>query len=143
MSELHRRAVQLLARREHSRAELERKLAPHGAREEINLVLDELAAAGLQSDRRFAEAWLRSHCERFGAARLRRELRDKGLAAELIENSMDELGDDEEARAHDVWRRKFAVAPADARAWAKQARFLQGRGFDGDTIRKVLKRQSP
>ncbi len=138
MSSLRQRAISLLARREHTRVELIRKLSPHGTSEEIDTVLNELARTGLQSDARFAESYVRSQSARLGAARLRQSLRTKGVATELIESGLVDLPDEME-RAHEVWTNKFAAAPADAREWAKQARFLQGRGFSSDVIRKLLK----
>ncbi|MDX9993938.1 MAG: recombination regulator RecX [Rhodocyclaceae bacterium] len=138
MSELHARAVRLLARREHTRAELARKLAPHGTPEDIDTVLNTLAATGLQSDARFAESYVRSQAGRLGAARLRQALRTKGVAGELIDAQVTELPDETE-RARAVWQRKFPAPPADAREWAKQARFLQGRGFSVEVIRRLLK----
>ena len=138
MNELRQRAVRLLARREHTRAELARKLAPHGTQNEIDSVLNELARAGLQSDARFAESYVRAQAARLGAARLRRTLRQKGIDGELAEAHVAELPDELE-RARTVWTKKFAVPPADTREWARQARFLQGRGFSVETIRKLLK----
>jgi regulatory protein len=142
VNELRKKAIGLLARREHTRAELARKLAPHGTGEEIDTVLNELSQAGLQSDARVAASVLRSQSERFGSARLRQTLRNKGIAAELIEAQIADPSNalpDELERARAVWRKKFAAAPADAREWAKQARFLQGRGFSAELIRKLLK----
>ncbi len=138
MSELYSRAVRLLARREHTRAELARKLAPHGTEEEIDTVLNELARSGLQSDARFAESYLRSQAGRLGGARLRQSLRQKGVCVDLVQAQVKDLPD-ELARARSVWQKKFATVPADAKEWAKQARFLQGRGFSSEIIRKLLK----
>jgi len=138
VSELRKRAIRLLARREHTRAELTGKLAPHGSEEEIETVLNELARAGLQSDARFAESWLSGQAGRLGAARLRQTLRRKGVAADLIDAQVATLPDELE-RARQVWTRKFVAPPADHDDWARQARFLQGRGFSGDVIRQLLK----
>ena len=142
MNELRSRAIKLLARREHSRAELARKLAPLGTPEEIDAVLNELARTGLQSDARFAASYLRSQAARLGTARLRQTLRGKGIDAELIAAQVADLSaelPDELERARAVWQKKFAAPPADAREWAKQARFLQGRGFSVELIRRLLK----
>ncbi len=138
--ELRQRSLRLLARREHTRAELARKLSALGTPEDIDNVLNELAQAGLQSDARFAESYVRSQGARLGTARLRQTLRSKGVAIELAEAQLarTELPDELE-RARAVWAKKFAAAPADAREWAKQARFLQGRGFSAEIIRKLLK----
>jgi regulatory protein len=138
VNELRQRAVRLLARREHTRVELARKLSPHGTPEEIDTVLNELARTGLQSDARFAESYVRSQSARLGAARLRQALRTKGVATELIETGLVDLPDEME-RAREVWTKKFAAPPSDAREWAKQARFLQGRGFSSEVIRRLLK----
>jgi regulatory protein len=137
---LRQRAIRLLARREHTRAELASKLAAHGTAEEIASVLTELARAGLQSDTRFAESYVRSHAARLGAARLSRTLRTKGVDVALIESQLKNTElPDEMARATIVWTKKFSAPAADAREWAKQARFLQGRGFSAETIGKLLK----
>ncbi|MHB1429647.1 MAG: recombination regulator RecX [Rhodocyclaceae bacterium] len=138
MNELRQRAVRLLARREHTRAELARKLAAHGTPEEIDTVLNELARSGLQSDARFAESYLRSQGERLGAARLRQTLRQKGVAPDLIADHVEDLPDELD-RARAVWQKKFSAAPADRSDWARQARFLQARGFSAEIIRKLLK----
>lgn len=140
---LRARALRHLARRDHSRAELTRKLAPHGSAEEIDAVLDRMRDLELQSDQRMAESWIRSHAERFGKTRLRHELARRGVARELIERALaGEEVTNEEERARAVWRAKFDAPPKDAREWARQARFLNGRGFDAATIRAVL-REAP
>ena len=139
-NELRQQAVRLLARREHTRAELARRLAVHGTQEEIDAVLAELQAAHLQSDDRAAEGYVRSHAARLGASRLRQDLKARGVADELIEAQLAQgVMPDELERARTVWSRKFSAAPADAREWARQARFLQGRGFASDIIRQALK----
>jgi regulatory protein len=138
VNELRRRAIGLLARREHSRAELARKLVGGGSQEEINTVLAQLQTEGLLSDARCAEAYVRSHAERFGTAKLRQNLRAKGIGDDLSESQLAALPDEFE-RARAVWARKFGAPPRDAREWARQARFLQGRGFAGDVIRRLLK----
>ena len=137
---LRQRAIKLLARREHTRVELARKLAPHGTSEEIDIVLNELAGAGLQSDARFAESYVKSRAARLGGARLRQTLRTRGVAAELIDSQLQQAElPDETERARAVRARKFPLPPADVREWAKQARFLQARGFSSEIIRKLLK----
>jgi len=140
MNTLRGRAIKLLARREHSRAELAKKLAALGTPEEINAVLDQLEHTGLLSDARMAAAYVRGHALRFGAAKLNHSLRIKGISSELIEASLSQEGiADESVRAAALWRRKFADRPRDAREWARQARFLQSRGFSTDIIRRLLK----
>lgn len=138
--DLRQKAIRLLARREYSRQELARKLSSLGPTELVEIVLNELEQRGLQSDARFVESWVRSHGARFGAAKVRQTLRGKGLAGELVDAQL-ALADlpDETSRAREVWAKKFSAAPADGREWARQARFLQSRGFATDVIRRVLK----
>jgi len=138
VNDLKKRAIACLARRDHSRAELARKLAAHGSEEEIEPVLQDLERQGLLSDARFADAYLRSRAGQRGDARLRQDLRTKGVAGELIDERLAELADELE-RARAVWSRKYGAAPADGKEWARQARFLQGRGFSAETIRRLLK----
>jgi regulatory protein len=138
VNELRRKAIGLLARREHSRAELARKLAADGTEEDIVTVLAQLETEGLLSDARAAAAYVRSHGARLGAGRLRQDLRARGLDPAIAAGEIGELGSEIE-RARAVWQKKFGEAPADAREWARQARFLQSRGFATDVIRRVLK----
>jgi regulatory protein len=139
-NELRQQAIRLLARREHTRVELARKLASLGTREEIDALLAELEASHLQSDSRTAEAWLRGNAARLGASSLRHTLKSRGLATELIEEQIAQADlPDEMERARAIWSRKFSVAPASAKDWARQARFLQSRGFASDIVRRLLK----
>ena len=133
------RALRWLANREHSRAELERKLAPHEEEPgQLQRTLDELQARGFISDARTAESVLHRRAARLGAGRLRQELQAKGLDPALIAQVMEPLKDTELARAQEVWRRKFDQPPQDATERARQSRFLAARGFGGEVIRKVL-----
>ncbi len=129
----------MLARREHSRAELTRKLSTDGTLEDIQAMLDKLEQSGLLSDARFAESFVSSRAARFGTAKLRHSLRAKGVSDEVIAAALPADADSEMERARDVWRRKFGAAPDDRADYARQARFLQGRGFSSDVIRKVLR----
>lgn len=138
---LRRRALDLLARREYSRAELACKLARQGAAPaQVAAVLDECAAQGLQSDARFAEALVASRVRRGqGALRIRRELAERGVAEALIEAALAGAGADWCALAREVYRRKYGAEPAaDWPERARRARFLGYRGFDADVIREVL-----
>lgn len=137
---LRQKALRLLALREHSRAELARKLAGLGTPGEVEATLDRMAELGLQSDRRFAESWVRSKAGRFGTARLRMDLARRGVDADTIAAVLSEAdsGTDIE-RARAVWAAKFGTLARDRREWARQARFLQGRGFSTDVIAKLLK----
>ena len=131
-----------MARREHSRHELARKLA--GAdRDELAALLDELEAKNWLSDRRFAESYVADHRRREGAVKLAHALRQRGIAEDLIVDVLSALnaghGDESEvARARNVWRKKFAAPPNSPSERAKQMRFLQGRGFSIETIRRAM-----
>ena len=136
------RAVALLARRDHSRAELARKLARYLGEEnadDIGAVLDELERNGLLSDQRFARAVTRSRSQRFGDARIRRDLHRFGVCDETSAAALKSLEQSEVARARVVQAKRFAELPASIVERAKQARFLQSRGFSLDTIMAVLR----
>ena len=137
---LRERALRHLARRDHSRAELARKLAAHGDADQIDAVIERMGELGLQSDTRYAEAFVRGKAGRFGASRLRSELARRGIDRDLIDEAIaGECVESEAERARAVLRGRFTEPPADAREWARQARFLQTRGFAPDLIRKLLK----
>ena len=136
---LRERALRLLARREHSRAELARKLQAHaGPENELEALLDELARRKLLSDERYAEARARVLSRRFGAARIARDLRASGVEEHLAERALNAARATEAERARDVWRRKFRTPPTTREERAKQMRFLQSRGFSFDAIRAVV-----
>lgn len=136
---LRERALDLLARREHSRAELARKLGSHAAdREALETLLDELARRGWLSDARFAEALVHDRQARFGSVRLAHELRQRGVPEDLIREQLDALRASELQRARRVWQQKFGRLPADARERARQMRFLTQRGFPLEVIRRIL-----
>jgi regulatory protein len=134
------RALKLLSMREHSRAELERKLKAHEQEPgTLKRALDELQARGFIDEQRVAESVLNRRAPKLGAGRIRQELQAKGLDAERVALAVASLKGTELERAREVWRRKFGEPPADANARAKQARFLAARGFSGDVIARVLK----
>ena len=139
------RAVALLARREHSRAELARKLSRYqatgGGRSQIEAALDQLEAKGMLSNARFATAMIRSRGERFGAARIRQELRQHGIDPDLTQRSLDQLKLSEHERARAVWRKKYGVGAKDEAERARQIRFMTARGFSPDVILRVIKGQ--
>lgn len=133
------RALQYLARREHSRVELARKLTATGiGADELNLLLDSLQAERLLSDARYAEAYVAECAPRYGNLALIDALRQRGVDDEVISRALDCV-DDEGSRAESVWRKRFSAAPANRAEAAKQARFLAGRGFSSETIAAMLK----
>lgn len=133
------RALRLLGGREHSRAELERKLASHEQEPgQLRKVLDELQAKGFISDERVVESVINRRAAKLGVGRIRQELKAKGLGEELVGQAMEQLRGSELERARAVWRGKFGEPPADVAARARQARFLMARGFSGDVVRRIL-----
>lgn len=136
------RALRLLAQREHSRKELETKLARH-VEEGDNLpaILDELEAKNFIDPERVAASVVYRRAPRMGTQRVLQELRSKGLDDALIKATAAELQATEYERAKAVWQGKFGSRePASSpQEKARQMRFLAARGFSGDVVRKVLK----
>ncbi len=141
-----------MARREYSRAELRGKLLPHVQTDadfeqaspvNLDALLDDLAARGWLSDARAATQLVHAKRSRFGTQRITHELRQKGIAEELISAALPELKDSELAAAREVWKKKFGTAPQDEKEKAKQVHFLQSRGFSMDAIFKVLRTSDP
>jgi regulatory protein len=136
---LKARAVAYLSRREHSRLELQRKLSAYSDDPtEIESVLDELQRTHWQSDQRYAQAYVHRTAGRQGAQRILGALRQQGVPDEQLADLQDTLRETESQRARAVWQRKFSALPLDARDYARQYRFLAGRGFSADAIRGVL-----
>jgi regulatory protein len=149
---LHARALQYLARREYSRAELRSKLLPHAQANDdfeqavdssgqanLDALLDDLTARGWLSDVRAVSQLVHAKRSRFGTQRITHELRQKGIAEELISEALPQLKETELEAARVVWQRKFGTAPQDEKEKAKQVRFLQSRGFSLDAIFTVLR----
>ncbi|HEY0825420.1 MAG TPA: recombination regulator RecX [Ramlibacter sp.] len=134
------RALKLLAAREHSRRELERKLAAHEEEPgQLKQALDDLQARGFIDEQRVVDSVVHRRAGRLGAGRIKQELQAKGLDPERVALAVASLRGSELERAREVWRRKFGEPPRDAAERAKQARFLAARGFGGDVIQRVLK----
>lgn len=137
---LRARALRLLARREHTRAELRARLEADGAEAaELEAVLEEFSRCGWISDTRVLEQVAHARRARFGSNRIRQELLAKGVPDDLVDAAMPELteGDIDAARA--IWRRKFGEAPGNAAERARQLRFLQSRGFSLDVALRVVR----
>jgi len=136
VDQLKARALRYLVRREHSRDELARKLAPHAASKEIlEGTLNWLESTNKLSNQRFAE--IRAHilARKYGAARIRQDLKSKGVSEEIAERTVAEL--DDVAKAKEILARKYRVPATSREERARRARFLQGRGFSYDTIRAL------
>lgn len=172
---LKARAIALLAQREHSRSELQRKLLrlarqqdekDRAARREagadvldggtevesgdndidpsavnhaaaVEALLDWLQANRYLSEARFVESRINARAQRYGNLRIKQELLQHGVAPDA--NSLRVLKDSEFDRARQVWQRKFGEIATEAAARAKQMRFLAGRGFSPEVIRKVVR----
>jgi regulatory protein len=132
--------MRFLARREHTRVELKRKLEARAQEgENVEAVLDDLARRGWLSDARFAEQAIRAKARRFGPMKLAHYLRSKGVGDEAIEAGLRGAGADGVASVEAVWKSRFRAPPANEREKLRQVRFLQGRGFPVDDIFKFLK----
>ncbi len=136
---MREKALRLLARRDHSRAELVRKLGEDGNQDALAALLTRFEECGLLSDARFAEQFVSARSQRFGARRLQHELKLRGVPEEASTAALASVEQDEVTRARAVWARKFDAVPHDAKSRARQARFLQSRGFSADSIHKVLR----
>lgn len=141
---LRAQAMRLLARREHSRLELARKLsrlAEEG--DNVEVVLDELVQKGWLSDARYAEQSVRAKARRYGPLKVAHELRCKGIGEETIEAAFRAAGVDGLADMRRVWSSRFNHRPENDRERARQVRFLQGRGFPLDPVLKFLREVNP
>ena len=141
LAKARKKAMDLLAGREHGRAELLRKLAKAGFDPEMAAdAVDRLQDEGLQSDRRYVENFVQSRINQGkGPVRIRAELGERGTSASLVEAVLEDAGTDWFAMAREVRLRKFgAQPPKDFRDKARQMRFLQYRGFESDQVQSAL-----
>jgi regulatory protein len=139
--ELRARALRLLARREHTRQELERKLSPHaGSSEDLKGLLTGLKQKNQLSEERFAEGRARRLSRKYGAARIRQDLKAKGVSEELI--SRFSSSENEMQKAKEILERKYRTLAATREEKAKRMRFLQSRGFSSEIIFKLLSARS-
>lgn len=158
------RALRLLAQREHSRLELERKLqrfvqtpaeeaegsagaeanaGPSATPEDLAAVLDALEAKGFIQPERVAQSVLYRRAPKLGSQRVLQELRQKGLDEAIIRDAAETLRDSEHQRAWDVWQRKFGQVAGTPQERARQMRFLASRGFAMAVIGKVVRGIAP
>ncbi|WP_047552775.1 recombination regulator RecX [Methylotenera sp. G11] len=136
---LRQRALEYLGKREYSYAELGQKLKTYADEgDDIPALLEDFKARGWLSDARFTEQIVHARQTKFGSAKIAHELREKGVADHLIADAIGQVKDNELNNATEIWRKKFKHGPKSREEWAKQARFLQSRGFGFDMIKKVL-----
>jgi regulatory protein len=138
---LRQRALDYLAKREYSVVELGRKLQSVARQyeldsEEIPEILADFQKRNWVSDTRFTEQILHARKAKFGSARIAHELREKGIADNLVAEAIEEVKEDELGNA-----KEYNAAPSSREEWAKQARFLQSRGFGFEIIKKVINEQ--
>ena len=133
------RALRLLSQREHSRAELERKLAPHEeVPGELAKALDELQARDFINDDRAVDTLVNRRSGKLGNTRIRQELAAKGLSGDAVSEAMAGLKETEQSRALEVWRKKFGQTAQTPQDRVKQMRFLLTRGFNAEVVRRVV-----
>ncbi len=130
--------------REHSRLELERKLQQHAeSKETLQMVLDTLEAKKYIQPMRVAESWVHRRASKWGNQRLQHELEAKGLDADTIDAALQSAAASELERAQQVWQKKFGQVASDRAAQAQQMRFLLGRGFAPEVVRRVVHQKWP
>lgn len=140
-SDARRMALNLLARREHSFLELQRKLQQRGCENPVlEQLLADLQSENLQSDARYVEVYVRSRQGRgIGPVRIRKELQERGMADELIAEYLDEHDPCWHELAMKAWHKHFGNCPAkDNKERAKQVRFLVYRGFSFDVVKDIV-----
>lgn len=143
---LRQRALDYLAKREYSVAELAKKLNTVARQYELDAevipeILADFKKRNWVSDTRFTEQILHARKSKFGCARIANELREKGVSDELIFEAVQDIKENELVNAKAVWRKKYNAPPSSREEWAKQARFLQSRGFGFEIIKKVINEQ--
>jgi len=117
-----------------------RKLSPHAeSPEQIEQLLDALAARGWLSEARFAESRANTLARKFGSRKIEHDLRSRGVSAEVVEQTVEMTLTRELENCRAAWQRKFGVLPASAAERGRQMRFLAGRGFSAEAVRQVLK----
>ena len=141
---LRARALAMLARREHTRAEMTRKLSPHAeSPEQVEQLLDALVARGWLSDVRFAESRANALARKFGSRKIEYDLDRRGVSAEVLEQTLERSRMQELENCRAAWQRKFGGLPQSATERGRQMRFLAGRGFSAEAVRQVLKARDP
>ncbi len=137
---LKARAVGYLSRREHSRAELARKLAPHAeSPEALEQLLDTLEREKWLSNARFVDSLVHRRAAREGAARGKQEARTQQHGGDQLPDQHDRRRESELERGRAVWQKRFGTPPATPEDRAKQIRFMVARGFSRSVVSQVIK----
>ena len=130
----------MLSTREHSREELRRKLERFEEQAgTLTRTLDELQAKGFINEQRVMDSVIHRRAPKLGTARIKQELRAKGLDPHAMAATLAELEASEHDRALTIWRKKFSIPATDALEAARQMRFLAARGFSAELIRRIVK----
>ncbi|WP_417581741.1 regulatory protein RecX [Nitrincola sp.] len=143
---LKNKVIAFLARREYSRAELVLRLKSKSESPDVlENVLDELEASGYQSDRRFAEMFIRNRLGQcWGGERIRYELRQKGICKSLTSELLQEQSPDWDLLARTLVEKRFGETLAvDLKEQAKRLRYLVNHGFSYDQAQRALKTDLP
>lgn len=112
---------------------------PEAFTDEIKTVVEDFTKRGWLSEERYTEQVVHAKKHRFGSMRIAHELKERGIAEHLIHEAVAEVKASELDNAKSIWHKKFGSTPANREEWAKQARFLQSRGFGFEIIKRVLK----
>src|SRR3569832_1734110 len=137
--DLRERVLRLLARCDHSRAELVRKLGQAGfVQDDIESLLDEFEKRNWLSDQRFAESYFADNRARAGSIKFAYDLRHRGVPISIVDQLLSDNQESELERARDVWKKKFGTPPTNAAEKAKHMRFMQSRGFTTGVIREII-----
>lgn len=137
-----RKALDLLARREHAVGEIRDKLINKGVgRQVVDNTVENLVVEGLLSDRRFVEDFLRARKNRgYGPLRIKAELRQRGIDDELVLDFINPRDEQWAENIRNVWHKRFGgQLPGDMKERARQTRFLQYRGFTSEQISQLFK----
>ena len=139
------RALRLLARRDHTRRELETKLGPYVEEAaELQSLLDDFTARGWLSESRVVDQVVNSKRGRMGPARIRHTLLKRGISEDLMAPALATLKETELDTARALRERKFGAPAATLADQSRQVRFLQARGFSlGVAMRVVRTRSNP
>lgn len=135
------KALELLARREHSRLELCQKLIQRGfSADRIESALDQLAEEGLLDEARFAELYACGRADKgYGPLRIGRELRERGVSQDLVDTVLTGLENDWLPKLRELHRKRFkSLVPTDMAERMRQTRVLRQHGFTLEQIKHFL-----
>jgi regulatory protein len=146
--QIYHYCLSLLARREHSQAELKQKLMRRyglSMKDLFQAVLERLVDENCQSDLRFAESFIRSRLQRgFGPNRIKQELQQKGLHRDLISCALaaPHISAQEQAQIERVWRKKFNCQATTVKERLQQRYYLLNKGFQQELVEQFFNQQS-